>query len=76
MANPVPPRLKLRYREQIVPQLQSERGFTNRMQVPRLDKIGINMGAVTTALLPARQALHDLADVAPAPRQVRVTDRR
>ena len=63
MANPVPPRLKLRYREQIVPQLQSERGFTNRMQVPRLDKIVINMG-VGDAVREARMldaALEDLA---------------
>lgn len=38
------PRLKARYREEIVPALQSEFGFANVMQVPRLTKIVVNMG--------------------------------
>src|SRR5450432_33699 len=38
------PRLKVRYREVIAPQLQSELGLTNPMQVPRFVKIVINMG--------------------------------
>jgi large subunit ribosomal protein L5 len=40
----VPPRLKLRYREEIVPSLRDEFGFANVMQVPRLTKIVVNMG--------------------------------
>jgi large subunit ribosomal protein L5 len=42
-AAPVP-RLKTRYREELVPRLMQERGYTNRMQVPRLEKIVVNMG--------------------------------
>jgi large subunit ribosomal protein L5 len=39
-----PPRLLERYRTTIVSALMKERGYTNRMQVPRLEKIVINMG--------------------------------
>jgi large subunit ribosomal protein L5 len=39
-----PPRLLQRYREQVRPALVSEFGYTNPMQVPKLDKIVINMG--------------------------------
>jgi large subunit ribosomal protein L5 len=38
------PRLKDRYRQELVPQLQQELGYGNPMQVPRLEKIGVNMG--------------------------------
>jgi large subunit ribosomal protein L5 len=38
------PRLKQRYRQELVPQLMKELGFGNPMQVPRLDKIVVNMG--------------------------------
>ena len=38
------PRLKLRYREEIRPQLQRELGLDNIMQVPTLTKIVVNMG--------------------------------
>jgi len=38
------PRLKTRYREAVVPSLQQELGLTNPMQVPRLEKVVINMG--------------------------------
>jgi large subunit ribosomal protein L5 len=38
------PRLKKRYREEIVPRLKEELKFKSMMQVPRLDKIVINMG--------------------------------
>ena len=38
------PRLKARYREEMVPALKSEFGFTNIMQVPGLTKIVVNMG--------------------------------
>jgi large subunit ribosomal protein L5 len=39
-----PPRLRDRYRAQVVPALMKERGYTNVFAVPRLDKIVINMG--------------------------------
>jgi large subunit ribosomal protein L5 len=38
------PRLKARYREEIVPALESEFNFSNIMQVPGLTKIVVNMG--------------------------------
>jgi len=38
------PRLKLKYRDEIKPALQSELGLANVMQVPRLDKIVVSMG--------------------------------
>ena len=40
----VAPRLRDRYRQTVVPALMKERGYTNPFQVPRLDKIVINMG--------------------------------
>jgi large subunit ribosomal protein L5 len=43
-AGDVPPRLLDRYRSAVVPALMRERGYGNRMEVPRLDKIVINMG--------------------------------
>lgn len=36
--------LRDRYQKQIVPQLTEKFGYKNRMQVPRLDKIVINVG--------------------------------
>jgi large subunit ribosomal protein L5 len=38
------PRMKQRYREELVPRLKDELGLDNVMQVPRLDKIVVNMG--------------------------------
>ena len=38
------PRLKVRYQEQVRPRLQEELGFSNLMQVPRLEKVVVNMG--------------------------------
>lgn len=38
------PRLKERYNVEIVPALMSEFGYTNVMQVPRLEKISVNIG--------------------------------
>jgi large subunit ribosomal protein L5 len=43
MANETP-RLKERYRRELIPQLQQELGFGNPMQVPRLEKIVLNTG--------------------------------
>jgi large subunit ribosomal protein L5 len=38
------PRLRDLYRQQIVPTLQKELGYDNVMQVPRLEKIVVNVG--------------------------------
>jgi large subunit ribosomal protein L5 len=40
----MPPRLKERYREEVVPALLKEFGYRNVMQVPRLEKIVVNIG--------------------------------
>src|SRR5688572_13644262 len=40
----VPPRLRDRFRATVIPALMKERGYTNPFQVPRLEKIVINMG--------------------------------
>jgi large subunit ribosomal protein L5 len=39
-----PPRLKQAYRQKVIGQLMQELGFDNPMQVPRLDKVVVNMG--------------------------------
>ena len=41
---PVVPRLKQRYRDEIVPELREEFGYANIMQVPGVTKIVVNMG--------------------------------
>ena len=56
------PRLKDRFRADAVPRLQSELGLSNVMQVPRLEKVVLNMG-VGDALKDARMleaAVEDL----------------
>jgi large subunit ribosomal protein L5 len=40
----VPPRLRERFRDELVPALQRELGFENAMRVPRLEKIVVNTG--------------------------------
>jgi large subunit ribosomal protein L5 len=40
----VAPRLKQRYRDEIVPGLREQFGYANIMQVPRVTKIVVNMG--------------------------------
>lgn len=59
------PRLKDYYREQVVPTLQKELGYKNVMQVPRLDKIVVNVG-VGEALQNAKAldaAVQDIATI-------------
>jgi large subunit ribosomal protein L5 len=38
------PRMKLRYKNEIKKSLREEFGYTNEMQIPRLEKIVLNMG--------------------------------
>jgi large subunit ribosomal protein L5 len=57
------PRLKVRYRDEVLPRLRQELGYANPMEVPRLQKVVINMG-VGDALKDARMleaATQDLA---------------
>jgi large subunit ribosomal protein L5 len=59
------PRLKTRYRDEVLPRLQDELGLPNPMQVPRLEKVVVNMG-VGDALRDARMleaALEDLTTI-------------
>ena len=44
MATATTPRLKERYETQVKQALLAELGLTNAMQVPKLEKIVINMG--------------------------------
>jgi large subunit ribosomal protein L5 len=39
-----PPRIRERFRSAVVPAMMKERGYTNPLQVPRLEKVVINMG--------------------------------
>ena len=60
------PRIKQRYRDEVVPALQQELGLANVMQVPALDKIVVNMG-VGEALKDGRMldaAVEDLTTIA------------
>jgi large subunit ribosomal protein L5 len=66
MATATIPRLKARYNETIRAQLKDELGLDNIMQVPRLEKISINMGvgdAVNQARL-LEGAIEDLTIIA------------
>ena len=57
------PRLKVRFRNEVLPRLREELGYANPMEVPRLQKVVINMG-VGDALKDARMleaATQDLA---------------
>jgi large subunit ribosomal protein L5 len=59
------PRFKLRYREELLPSLQQQLGFSNVNQVPRLEKIVVNMG-VGDAIKDGRMldaALEDLTTI-------------
>lgn len=44
MSTATKPRMKAKYKEQVVPALQSEFNYANTMQVPGLVKIVVNMG--------------------------------
>jgi large subunit ribosomal protein L5 len=59
------PRLRVRYRDELVPALREQLGLTNVMQVPRLEKVVVNMG-VGEAVKDGRlldAALEDLATI-------------
>ena len=59
------PRLRVRYRDELVPALREQLGLINKMQVPRLEKVVVNMG-VGDAVKDGRlldAALEDLATI-------------
>src|SRR3954471_1845124 len=70
------PRLKTEYRERVRQALREQFGYTNDMQIPRLDKIVINMG-IGEAVQDSKKAaaaMKDLAAIAgqkPAPTRAR-----
>ena len=65
MTTATTPRLKARYREEIVPELKKEFSYGNIMQVPGLSKIVVNMGvgeAARDSKL-VEGAVRDLTDI-------------
>ena len=62
MADTYTPRLKTRYREELVARLKDELSYANVMQVPRLEKIVVNMG-VGDAVKDGRMLDAALADL-------------
>ncbi len=57
------PRLKERYKQQVVPAMMDAFGYRNVMEVPRLDKIVINIG-LGEALQDAKALDHAVQDIA------------
>ena len=50
------PRLRQQYRDTIRPALRQEFGYTNDMQIPRLDKIVLNIGCGAEAVKDSKKA--------------------
>jgi large subunit ribosomal protein L5 len=65
-ANGYSPRMKDKYRSEIRSALKSKFGYSNEMQIPRLDKIVLNMGvgAATQDTKKVQSAVRDLALIA------------
>ncbi|UCC64083.1 MAG: 50S ribosomal protein L5, partial [Anaerolineae bacterium] len=57
------PRLKTRYRDEVIPAMMQEFDYRNVMQVPRLSKIVVNVG-VGEALTDAKALDHTVEDIA------------
>ena len=57
-----PARLQVQYRDQIVPELMKKFGYTSVMQVPRLQKITLNMG-VSEAVADKKVMEHAVGDL-------------
>jgi large subunit ribosomal protein L5 len=70
------PRLKTEYRERMRAALREKFGYTNEMQIPKLDKIVVNMG-IGEAVADSKKAASAMADLAaitgqkPAPTRAR-----
>jgi large subunit ribosomal protein L5 len=72
----VPPRLKERYEQEIAPALQERFGYSSAMEVPRLEKITLNMGVGdakqdSNVLDAASEQLATIAGQAPNVRRAR-----
>ena len=72
----VPPRLKERYEQEIAPALRERFGYKSQMEVPRLQKITLNMGVGdakqdSNVLDAASEQLATLAGQAPSVRRAR-----
>jgi large subunit ribosomal protein L5 len=72
----VPPRLKERYEQEIAPALQKRFGYSSAMEVPRLEKITLNMGVGdakqdSNVLDAASEQLATIAGQAPNVRRAR-----
>jgi len=70
------PRLKTIYRDEIRAKMKEQFGYTNEMQVPKLDKVVLNMGVgeATSDSKKVNAAMKDLAAIAgqkPAPTRAR-----
>ena len=70
------PRLKAIYRDEIRAKMKEQFGYTNEMQVPKLDKVVLNMGVgeATADSKKVNAAMKDLAAIAgqkPAPTRAR-----
>ena len=70
------PRLKTVYRDEIRAKMKEQFGYTNEMQVPKLDKVVLNMGVgeATADSKKVNAAMKDLAAIAgqkPAPTRAR-----
>src|SRR5436190_23901682 len=57
------PRLKTEYRSRIRAQLKEAFGYTNEMQIPKIDKIVINMG-IGEAVADSKKAASAMKDLA------------
>ena len=71
-----PPRLKERYESEIKPRLQERFGYASSMQVPRVEKITLNMGVGeakqdSSMLEAAQQQLATIAGQQPNVRRAR-----
>ena len=73
MSKDYTPRLKKKYNEQIRGKLKEEFGYTNDMQIPKIDKVVINMG-VGEAVADSKKiktALAEMEKIGPVPRELR-----
>jgi large subunit ribosomal protein L5 len=57
------PRLKAEYRERIRAAMKEQFGYTNEMQIPKLDKIVVNMG-IGEAVADSKKATAAMKDLA------------
>ena len=72
----VPPRLKERYEQEIAPGLRDRFGYKSAMEVPRIQKITLNMGVGdakqdSNVLDAASEQLATIAGQAPSVRRAR-----